>query len=236
MRINIYNYNILTPAKCGSRFLDTLFDTKEWPNGKEIIPKGSKIGSGDTYQIKKVIDLESMDEEVDIDKIDWIILRPPNDLMLSAIHTEMLMCWNKKFERENDVSENDVVKSLTLDGKNGHYSSNLYRNLCFMWMKSKKRIKFVHLEDLTLFSKEILGPDYPLDSIVWDANSYNFSNYDIWFSKDDIATYCKSVYNDYWRQLQSNLVKESFFWNSILEGAEFYTPKVQNKKQKSSKT
>jgi hypothetical protein len=225
-RINIYNYNILSPAKCGSRFLDKLFNTIDCPDGKQII---SNVNTDSTYQIKKAIPLETLhstDCEIDVNKIEWIILRPPEDLMISSIHTEMLICWNKKYDEENIVTEDIISNQLNKYGYNNHYSKNLYRDLCFLWMKSKKRIKFVHLNNLSSFSKDILNPYYTTNLQEWDTKDYNFSNYDIWFSKDDIITYYKNSYPIQWEQLQSNLIKENIFWNSIVKGAEFYEPIV----------
>ncbi len=69
IRLSIYNNKILVPAKCGSRFLDTI-----WDNKKDI-------------SINQIFDFD----------IETMIVRNPYEHLSSALHTELLHIWNKEW-------------------------------------------------------------------------------------------------------------------------------------------
>lgn len=223
MTLNVYDYKILSPAKCGSRYLDMIYDTENCPKGKTIIPKGSKIGSNTMYQIKKVVNSPTLDvNNIDWDKIEWVVVRPPLELTISAIHTDLMMFWNGM--GNNKVDEENLIR-LFSKNETGHYHNELYRTLCFMWMKSGKKIKFIHLNDLTDFCEDVLGEKIAKNEVIsFDKKMFDFSNLDIWFKKDDIFNYFKKIYPDVWSEVNRSLSKENFFWEQLVRDAEFYRP------------
>jgi len=224
MTLNVYDYKILSPAKCGSRYLDRLYDTENCPNGKGIMPKGSKLGGDKIYQIKKAINSPKMDNGIDWEKIEWIIIRPPLELTISAIHTDLVMNWNGG--HEHNVDEETLIR-LFCKNETGHYHNELYRTLCFMWMKTGKRIKFVHLNDLSNFCEDVLGEKTTKDkNLTFNKKLFDFSNFDIWFNKEDVFEYFKRVYPDGWNEIRRSLNKETFFWEQLVRDAEFYKPKL----------
>jgi hypothetical protein len=229
MTINVYDYKILSPAKCGSRYLDIIYDTENCSNGKGIIPKGAKFGSNSTYQIKKVVNSPYSDKLFDViewNTIEWIIIRPPLELTISAIHTDFMMCWNNKYKNEEQADEEKLAR-LFSKNETGHYHSELYRNVCFNWMKTGKQIKFIHLNDLTDFCEEILSEKITKDKDVsFNKKMFDFSKWDVWFKKEDVFEYFKKVYPTYWDEIKRNLVKENFFWEQLVRDAEFYKPKL----------
>jgi hypothetical protein len=227
MTINVYDYKIISPAKCGSRYLDIIYDTIDCPNGKGIIPKGAKIGGNSTYQIKKVVNSSYSDKLFDVidwNKIQWVVIRPPLELTISAIHTDFMMCWNKKYASEDHLDEEKLARFF-YKSESGHYHSELYRNLCFNWMKTDKKIKFIHLKDLSSFCEEILNEKIVKDKeLKFDEKMFDFSKWDVWFKKEDVFEYFKKVYPTYWDEIKRNLVKENFFWEQLVRDAEFYEP------------
>jgi hypothetical protein len=229
MQLNIYDYKILSPAKCGSRYLDMIYDTENSSNGKGIIPKGSKFDVNSIYQIKKVINSSYSDKLFDViewKEIEWIVIRPPMELTISAIHTDFMMCWNKKHANESQMNEEELA-SFFSKSNSGHYHSELYRNLCFNWMKTGKIIKFIHLNNLSSFCEEMLNEKITKNKDTsFNENQFNFSNWDVWFKKEDIFEYFKKVYPTYWDDIKRNLIKETFFWEKLVKEAEFYKPKL----------
>jgi hypothetical protein len=228
MKMSIYDYKILSPAKCGSRYLDIIYDTTNCPNGKGIIPKGVKFGNNSTYQIKKVINSSYSDKLFDViewNKIEWIVIRPPLELTISAIHTDFIMCWNKEHTHEDFFNEEKVAKFIT-NNETGHYHSELYRNLCFNWMKTGKKIKFIHLNDLTTFSEEMLSEQLiKHKDFKFNKKMFDFSDWEISFKKEEIFEYFKKIYPKDWEAINRNLLKENFFWEQLVRDAEFYKPK-----------
>jgi hypothetical protein len=228
MKLSIYDYKILSPAKCGSRYLDIIYDTENCPNGKGIIPKGTKFGSNSIHQIKKVINSPYSDKLFDViewNTIEWIIIRPPLELTISAIHTDFMMCWNNKYKNEEQADEEKLAR-LFSKNETGHYHSELYRNLCFNWMKTGKNIKFIHLNDLTTFSEEMLSEQLIKNKdLKFDKKMFDFSDWEISFKKEEIFEYFKKIYPNYWEVINRNLLKENFFWEQLLRDAEFYKPK-----------
>jgi hypothetical protein len=122
IRINIYNNSILASAKCGSRFLDSIWDDKISFFTNEL----------STYNNLSV---------------QFIIVRNPYEHLKAALHTDFIHVLNNEWE---NVTEQDIISNYS--SSNGyHYQTNLYQLIHEFWVNNNKTAKIIELKDLTQF-------------------------------------------------------------------------------------
>lgn len=126
IRISVYNKEIVVPAKCGSRFLDTIWEDKI------DLSIGQLLESD--FQIKK------------------IIVRHPYEHLLSGLHTDILHIWNKEWENVNEI---DVITNYHQINNGSHYQLDLYQTLYEYWVKHNKEAEIIKLENLTGILKDV---------------------------------------------------------------------------------
>ena len=235
MTFNVYDSKILTPAKCGSRYLDTVFDITQYgvPKTPTTLPKGLKLNELKPLPKLKEQFFAKEWSEWDIEKwktsIQWIVIRPPKDITISGINTEFLLSWNNGVTIPSD--ERKLVDGI-MSVKQGHYDPTLFRQLYFLYSYASKAgtgIKFIHLKDLTQFAKEHLSFTEDLSD---RTELHDFSNFPIFMSKSDMMDYFKRVYFDEWSIIEYNMKIEEFFWELIQKNCEFYIPPTINKDNK----
>ena len=228
---NVYDSKILAPSKCGSRYLDVVFDVTQYGIAKtpKVLPKGLKLN--------ELIPPPKLKEQFfvtdwngwEIDKwphtIQWIVIRPPEDITLSAINTELLLGWNSGtavLSKEKQLVDN------MMNVKTTHYDPTLFRQLYFFYSyvdtirSSTNGVKFIHLKDLTKFTEEHFRFT---DDLSKNPELHDFSNFPIFISKGDMVDYFKKIYPSEWGLIQNNMVSEIFFWKLIQKNCEFYKPK-----------
>jgi hypothetical protein len=229
MKYSIYDSKILAPSKCGTRYLDTVFDITDYANPKKttVLPKGTKLNDlKPPPKLKEQFFAREWSEwEVNNwrETVRWVVIRPPEEHTISAINTELLLLWNSG----NTVlsEEKKLVDNLLLN-KQGHYDSTLFKQLYFFWSSAanaKNNIKFIHLKDLTHFAKEYLDYKKDLSNVV---ELHDFSNFPIFMSKVDMMDYFKKAHFNEWRTIESNMKLEMFFWELIQKNCEFYEPRI----------
>jgi hypothetical protein len=228
MTYNEYDSKILAPSKCGSRYLDTLYGIKQYNivKKKTVLPKGTKLNElKPPPKLKEQFFVKEWKEwEIDkLPKIQWIVIRPPEEITISGINTELLLAWNSGTTLLNE--ERKLVDNILLT-KQGHYDPTLFRQLYFFYSTSNNQgtaIKFIHLKDLTEFASEHLNFKEDLSNNV---ELHDFSNFPIFMSKKDMMEYFKRVYYNEWSTIESNIRVETFFWELIQKNCEFYKPKL----------
>jgi hypothetical protein len=227
MKYNIYDSKILVPSKCGSRYLDTVFDVTQYgiPKTPKVLPKGLKLNELiPPPKLKEEFFVKEWKEwEVDNwkDTIKWVIIRPPEDITISGINTEFLIAWNNG---TSTLSEERKLVDNMMDVNNGHYDPTLFRQLYFFWSSAKvtgNKVKFIHLKDLSKFTKEHLSFTEDLSNMV---ELHDFSNLPIFLNKKDMMEYFKKVYWNEWCSIEYNMKIEMFFWELIQKNCEFYEP------------
>ena len=129
MVIKIYNDTILAPVKCGSRYLDKIWEDK-------------RIWFGHQRYLS-------------FPKVNYIVVREPMSHLISALHTETLE-WINVYTDENDFFHQ--LKEFISDEGATHWSPKLYEYLYYYRNKHGKDIEVVKLEDLTKLLKN-LGHD-----------------------------------------------------------------------------
>lgn len=235
MKYSLYDSKILAPSKCGTRYLDTVFDVTEYglPKTPIVLPKGTKLNElKPTPKIKEQF-FTSEWKEWELDKVipnvKWVVIRPPEEITISGINTEFLLTWNSGNTLLSD--EKKLVDSL-MNVKQGHYDPTLFRQLYFFWSVSHREgnnLKFIHLKDLTQFAEEHLGFTKDLSGNV---ELHDFSNFPIFMNKSDMMEYFKRVYWNEWCTIETHMKVDMFFWELIQKNCDFYEPKTINKDNK----
>lgn len=110
----------MSPAKCGSRFLDSIWDNKE-----RLIPQ---------------------DLLKELPKVDYIVIRNPYEHLISALHTDLLHVWNKEWE---DATEKDVIRWYSTEEGGSHYWMYLYKTIYEYWESTNKSAKIIPLHQLS---------------------------------------------------------------------------------------
>ncbi len=229
MTYNVYDSKILAPCKCGSRYLDTVFDIKQYSSNKKpkILPKGTKLNEFvPPCTLKEQFFVKEWKEwKLDnLLNVKWVIIRSPEEITISGINTELLLAWNGG---TTILSEEKKLVESIVQNKTGHYDMTLYRQLYFFYSSSNtngNKLKFIHLKDLTEFAKEHLNFTEDLSNC---PELHDFSNFPIFMNKKDMMDYFKRVYFNEWCMIDNNMKVETFFWELIQKNCEFYEPSTK---------
>lgn len=193
MRLKKYNDGkILAPLKCGTRFLDETFGGDD-----------GDIGISDLF---KFLFLPK--------QMEAIIIRPPYEHLISALHTEILGLYNREVEPSfNDIET--IVKSFMIKNHNlesaTHWSGHLYKHLYLIWKRNKNKIKIVQLKDLSDYLKSINTP-----ISKYDPENYNFNHYGYWCSKDDIAVFVELNFPKEWEDFMKQIEYSNKYYNYLI--------------------
>lgn len=127
---NIYNENIISHSKCGTRYLNDQF---KFDNDPPQIEATELIESGDFSKIK------------------WVIIRNPFDHFLSAVDT--LSNDFRYMSELHDVKLGDdlflEVLRTFLMGNDDHWSPSFFKHIYIL--SKKVNLTLVHLNDLSDF-------------------------------------------------------------------------------------
>ena len=168
MHFNFYDKRILVPNKMGSRFMDSIYDVEQGSGMTNtiVLPKGTKLTSKSIPQRIKVTESSKPFLDLDLDGVKWIIIRPPMELLKTALHTELILNWTKNPDK--NLEESIIDKFTYSEWECGHYQWNLYKQMFLKVIIDYPNIEFVELENLSLFC----------DSIFTKHIDYHTTNYD----------------------------------------------------------
>ena len=129
----------MSPAKCGSRFLDSIWDTKQ-----RFIPQQLLT---------------------ELPKTDYIVIRNPYEHLVTALHTDLLHIWNGQWEGQTEES---IINGYSTDEGGSHYWLKLYKTLYEYWEATNKTAKIILLHQLNDFiDKKGIEYSYEEDSYNW---------------------------------------------------------------------
>ncbi len=223
MHFNFYDKKVLAPAKCGSRYLDSIYGVPDGGGFPStiVLPKGTTLTSKVIPPKIKVTHHLSPFSKLNIDGIKWIIIRPPMDLLVSAVHTELILNWTRNPDKNN---EKDIIHNLRFcDWSCGHYQFNLYKEM-FLKSMDYNDVKFVKLENLTTFCEWELNLHKPYESTEFDFSRSNGFQID----KNEAMDYLKLSYPYYYSSLMKNIPIDEFFYNLIINSDKLW--KVEDNK------
>jgi hypothetical protein len=183
MTVYCINNEIMAPLKCGTRYLRSL-------------------GLPHTH-----IHLSNDDWNRAYENI-WklIILRNPLEHLKSALQTELLNLYNGHTLWEGMTTQMVLDRFISKDGCD-HWSSNMYEMIYNLWISQSKKSKIVNLNDMSYF---VSNMGYHIPFI---KKKYDFTNFNIWLSKDTIFEKIKLEYNEYYLELIRLNNLDTYYYN-----------------------
>jgi hypothetical protein len=188
MQFRLFDNRILTTPKCGTRYL-----SKKWSS---IYFNSNKFNNTDW----NILDKNFLN-------IQYLIIREPFEHFKTALHTEF---YNHKDLYNYGIDLKNYLDKLVLGGNAVHWSYNMYQTMYWLYIKSNKKIKIIHLSFLTDFMKE-QGFIIP-----YDPSNYTFSNYENWMSKDDFFNKLLEEFPTQMRVLLKQVDEQTIFYNKIV--------------------
>ena len=140
--INLYENHIMSSAKCGSRFLDSILDKKERLLPQELL--------------------------TNLPKVDYIVIRNPYEHLISALHTDLLHVWNKEWEGQ---TEEDIIRGYSTEEGGSHYWMYLYKTIYEYWEATNKSAKIILLHQLNILIDE-MGIEYTFEEEAYNWDGY----------------------------------------------------------------
>lgn len=190
--VKIFNKNIITFKKFGTRFLESQFGDKNFEF------------------LKKTTDILNYEN---IGRFKYAIIRNPEDYLISAIKT---LHDIHKFHHKKDITYDDTIEYVFL-GMDTHWNPDIYHILYTYSLLSE--ILFIELKDLSFFlNDEInISNSYPkLQHSTFKNNHLNKDYYD----RNDVRKILIS--SKYWEPLNHILKKEKYFYNRIISDCKIY--------------
>lgn len=195
MNLQLYDDGgILAPLKCGTRFLDRVFDLTT-PQRYELAVHQSDIAKIPHWP-----------------KIHTLIVRPPKEHLYSALHTDILTEINGE---GMDLDIDSIVHSYTkrIDWCTAHWHRKIYETLYWMWRRHKGRIRVVELKDLSKHLTD-LGFDIP----PYERDDYHFSHLKYHWDMGELIESIKENYKEEWRDIEGQIKEANRFYEYLIKG------------------
>lgn len=145
-----------------------------------------------------------------VNNITHIVIRNPYEHFKSAIHTEYLNYKN------TPADINHIILGASSKNGIGHWHPNTYQFLYSIFIKNPK----IQIIDLINLSKFLNSEGH---SIVYDKSEYDWSDLDVWESKDDILQKLKINFKSEFEIIDKKLKLEFDYYTKLLNG---YRPKT----------
>jgi len=145
-------------------------------------------------------------EVTDFSNIKYLIIRKPYELLKSALHTEFIL-YKEMYGFEIDFD--NFLDELMLKNYCTHWEYYMYEQMYWIYFKSNKKIKVIHLSNLTDFMKQ---EGY---NMKYRKSNYDFHNYKNWINKDE---FFNKLLKEFPTQMEILLEKvniQTLFYNRI---------------------
>ena len=145
-------------------------------------------------------------EVTDFSNIKYLIIRKPYELLKSALHTEFIL-YKEMYGFEIDFD--NFLDELMLKNYCTHWEYYIYEQMYWIYFKSNKKIKVIHLSNLTDFMKQ---EGY---NMKYRKSNYDFHNYKNWINKDE---FFNKLLKEFPTQMEILLEKvniQTLFYNRI---------------------
>jgi hypothetical protein len=194
MNFKLYDNKLLVPMKCGTRYLDLIF-------------KNNQVAF-DLIELKRSLFLPNITD---------IIIRPPMEHLVSALHTEILTAYNNTNQNKDipvDVSSiiNEFCMYEKTDLQNTHWRYDTYEALYWLWRRNKNNINIIELKDLSLYLEKLNIKKLP----KYNLKDYDFHNQTNWCSKDELMLFIKTNYPEHWDNLMTQVKNADVFYNCLI--------------------
>ena len=196
MVFKLFNDNtILAPLKCGTRYLEKVF--------------GAPTSEIACYNLKSTLFMPTL---------KTIIIRPPIEHLISALHTEIIGLLRENKEGDIKKMLNTFVSFDPKNWQNAHWDKNVYPDLYWFWRRNRNYINVIELNNLSSYLKGLKIKKLP----KYDSKEYDFSkeyyvhDYDYWCSKDDLMLFIKTNYRKEWDNLMEQVGLSTIFYDYLI--------------------
>jgi hypothetical protein len=191
MKLKIYQNSIVAPLKCGTRFLDSIWNPL-------------LIHENDLYSYCLN------------NKINYIVLRPPLEHFKAAIQTETIgMLIQYKTGNRFDNFRKTYIDNLAKNENTRHWSNTFYELILKIKEKTTKNIDIIKLENLSEFVNSNLG--YVIE---YKKESYNFVNEEYFIDREEVFNFYKNQSpNSFKKILKLIDVQTEIYENLILQNS-----------------
>lgn len=194
MVIKIYNDTILTPVKCGTRYLDKIWEDK-------------RVYSGHEKYLK-------------FPKVKYIIVREPMSHLISALHTETLE-WINRYTDKDDFYHQ--LKEFISDEGATHWCFPFYEYLYYYRNKYGKDIEVVKLENLSELLKKLghnidyVSEEYSFRNYEkwWTKEELFQMLKDMYPKEIDLLIKKVNIQTEYYNKLINNEIDETMVGNLL---------------------
>jgi hypothetical protein len=139
--------------------------------------------------------------------VKYMIVREPIEHLKTALHTEF---YNHQDIYGYPINLNVYLDKLILNKKVEHWSYNVYEVMYWIYIKSNKKIKIMHLTSLTDIMKE------EGHIVEYIPSDYTFNDSENWMNKND---FFNKLLNDFPEQMQILLKqsdKQTILYNKLI--------------------
>ena len=184
MNYKIFDDKIITPVKCGTRYLEKMFPIYKHSSHNTIYRE-------EGYKKKEY----------------WYLYRSPMEHIVSALQTEFLSVLNGV----EKLSIEELLKRFQRGINDGfgttHWCPQLCERLHTHWSYNKRVVHLVELTDLT---PTLISIGY--DVIQYDKDDYDFKHYKIWWSKDECVNFVKENHPMAWEYLYNTALIDNEYY------------------------
>jgi hypothetical protein len=197
MKLKIYQNSIVSPLKCGTRFLDSIW-------------KPLLIHENDLYSYCLN------------NKINHIVLRPPLEHFKAAIQTETIgmLIQYKNGDRFDDFRKT-YIDNLAKNENTRHWSNKFYELILKIKEKTTKNIDIIKLENLSDFVNSKLGY-----AIEYKKESYNFVNEEYFIDREEVFNFYKNQSPDSFKKLLKLVDAQTEIYKTLISDNNIKTEKV----------
>jgi hypothetical protein len=196
----IYNGNILSHSKCGTKYLDKVFGISWEKSGKDNINSQSELLNTDL-------------------NLKYVIVRDPKEHFLSAMDT--LLSNDKIYIKSIHKVHDDYIYNamrILYNNMDQHWCPYYYENI---YSLSKiKKIIIIYLNDLTDFVEFELKLPKLKYNIIYGDRTQTF---------DEIEKICKETNFELWNMIEEVLINELYFYNKLVNENSIFDKKIGKK-------
>jgi hypothetical protein len=198
MVIEIFNGEIGVPAKCGTRFFSKTVKSPEREVGywtREV------SGMPNEFAVFRI-----PTEVAKWKKLKYFVIREPFEHLKSALHTDMVTCW------EDLDKVNEILNKYLNEYGDTHYHPTLYKSVYEVFREWKMKVKCIDISNVSEFVQS-KGFDIP-----YNKEEYAFKHTDNWKSKEECVEIVQTNFTDKWNQLVDKCKRDREYYEYLLHG------------------
>lgn len=204
MVVEIFNNNIAVPAKCGTRYFSKCVKSPERTSGYmnrivSCLPSQSDITFTKSEEDSPILDYNLWKS------VEWLVVRDSYEWLKSALHTEIVTCWNDREKMSN------IIEEFISPGGNTHWCGLFFQKIHFLYRNHNiKRFKILQIDEITNFLFN-MGYD-----IKYNKDEYSFLDTQNWKSKDEIVYLVQNEFPKEWEEMLNLIKKDKEYYEYVV--------------------